>query len=81
VYLKSGDISAKTANSDLGKRMTIRSAVDKNIVLLSGLTGKPKAKPSVTLSGDIPDLTQLTADAKEDEQAIAIKTKGRRFSF
>jgi len=48
--------------------MTTHSAVDKNSVLLSGLTGKPKVKPS-----DIPDLSQMTADAKEDDQAILIK--------
>jgi len=53
--------------------MTIRSAVDKNSILLSALSRKPKAKPSVTLSSDIPDLLQVTADAKEDEQAISIK--------
>jgi len=53
IGLKSGYKSATTADSDLGRRMTTRSSVDKNTVLVSGLPVKARAKPIVSLSSDI----------------------------
>jgi len=69
-YIKSRYKSATTADSDLGRRMTTQSSVDKNTVLVSGLPVKAKAKPFVTLSSDITDPSQSVAGATEDEQAI-----------
>jgi len=62
--------SATTADSELEKRMTTRSAVDENTVLVAGLTGKTKARAIVSQSG---------AGASEDEQAITNEedTKGQ----
>jgi len=69
-YFKGGYKSATTADSDLGKRMTTRSSVDKNTVLVSVLPVKTKAKPIVTLSSDIFSPSQLGNGVTEDEQAI-----------
>jgi len=62
--------------------MTTPSAVHENSVLVSGLTGKTKARAIVTFSSDITDPSQSGAGASKDEQAItneedAQDTKGQ----
>jgi len=58
------------ADSELGKRMTTRSAVDENTILVSGLTGKTKTKAIVTLSIEISGPSQSGACSSEEGQAI-----------
>jgi len=73
-YFKSEYKSATTADSDLGRRMTTRSAVDKITVLVPGLPVKTMAnKLIVTFPSDITDPSQSGAGASKDEQAITNK--------